>query len=442
VVHVANIATFLWLGLWAIRAAKALAAGERHTILFAILLHFVLAGVPVFLDVAVGQPEYVMRGLYYCTRDDLAACIYCLYVSAVPLIWWFTGRGRRDPDQAERQGYTGRTAASLERLRPLLYLFLCLPIAVALITPHPGVYLEYGAAGTEGAITRTASHALISLASVLCVIGAAGILASEARIRARTCLFLAPWLFLAIWCNGKRYIIAYALVLIGYLFWEKGYLRSRRIIAGGVAMVAGLVLFSYVYLVSIRGIRNEVARKDRVYQTLRLDYGRDAEIKMAIFGELHPEALQILDHRGQSVLFDLTMYVPRALWSAKPLPYAQYMTSAAMLVPARNNLFSLTTSWLEEAIANFGWWGMLIGPLTLSFLCRIGDGCEDGFVGALTALISCLFLSVEFVSFAPIFFLWVFLVIRTHRMRVSLTDAPSIALKEPLSAAPLAGSSS
>jgi hypothetical protein len=440
VVNVVNTVTFLWLGFWAVRSIRALAAGERHSILFAILVLFGLAGIPVFLDVIVGRPAYIMKGLYLCSRDDRTAYIYCLYVASVPLIWWLTGRGRRSPNgTADSEGQGPRSAVGMQRLRPLLYLFLVLPLAGLLLSPHRAAYLKYGAAGMGAVNTGTVYHALISLASVLCLIGAAGILASEARIRPRTCLFLAPWVLLAIWCNGKRHIIAYALVLIGYVLWEKGYLRSRRLLAGGAAMLAALFLFSYVYLTSVRGIHRDFLQADGAYQIMRLDNGRDAEIKLAIFGELHPDVVRILDYRGQSLLFYLTMYVPRTVWKAKPLPYAQHVTSAALLKPVKNHGWSLTTSWLEEAIANFGWWGMLIGPLTLSGICRIGDSCEDGLVGALTALIACLFLSVHFVSFAPIFFLWVFLVIWTRRVRPA--RAPSITLAEPLPSAQLAGAS-
>jgi oligosaccharide repeat unit polymerase len=436
VVNVANILTFLWLGFWAIRAAKALAAGERHSILFAIIVHFVLAGIPVLLDPVFGQPEYIFRGLFMCSRDDPTAYIYCGYVAAVPLIWWFTGRLRRPNSTGEHEEISRNSLAFLHRFQPALLLFLVAPVCALLFSRSPGAFLAYGAAGAGGVDTGSLDHSIMSQATVLGIIGAAGILASRARIRPGACLFVLPWVLLAIWFNGKRHIIAYALVLIGYVFWEKGYLRSKRLIAGGVAAAAALFLFSYVYQTSVRDI-GDSGGAEALYENMRVDYGRDAEIKLTIFGELYPDTIQILDHRGQSVLFNLGMYIPRSIWEDKPLPYAQYITSAALLRPPKDQGWSLTTSWLEEAIANFGWWGMLIAPLTLSFLCRIGDSCRNSFVGTLTVMLACLFLSVEFVSFAPIFFLWVFLVIWTRRVR--LARAPSITLAEPLPNAQLAG---
>jgi hypothetical protein len=146
-----------------------------------------------------------------------------------------------------------------------------------------------------------------------------------------------------------------------------------------------------------------------------MDYGRDDVIKLTIFAELHPEIIRILEYRGQSFLFYSVFYVPRDFWPQKPYPYAVYSTSAiAMFDSPRQLGWGLTTSILEEAIANLSWAGMLAGPLVVSLVCRLGEACRNSMVSAFTALIACLFLSVHLNAFMVMFLLWVMTVGAFH----------------------------
>jgi hypothetical protein len=199
-------------------------------------------------------------------------------------------------------------------------------------------------------------------------------------------------------------------MLFLYVFWQKGYLRNKRLI---VSALVGLVLigvFSFVYQSNFRSMGPTLGSYDQVYDNVRIDYGRDHEIKMAIYAELYPNEMQILEYRGESLLFDLGMYVPREMWPEKPFPYAQYVTSAMLRTPPRLWGWGMTTSWLDEAIANFGWLGMLLGPLVLSVICRVGDATRNALVVGLTILVGSLLLAVHLPAFMPIFILWLSLV--------------------------------
>jgi hypothetical protein len=83
-----------------------------------------------------------------------------------------------------------------------------------------------------------------------------------------------------------------------------------------------------------------------------------------------------------------------------------YSTAAHYGLPPSPLGWGITTSWLEEAIANFSWAGLLIGPLMLALLCRIGDGSNDSLTRLLTILVACLFLAVEFSAFATLVGIW------------------------------------
>lgn len=406
-----NITTFLWLAFWAWRAVKGLVAGSSHSILFAILIHFFFAGVPVLLDVLFGKPDYSMLpGLYLASRDTATSIIYCLYISAVPVFWWWTGIGNN------RLGVKNSSStinyASLQEIKPalqlILFILLISPLIAWMYSPEPGVYFNYGAAAQDlfRFDTEAEYHDNISLTCFLSLIGATGLLALQKRINILMIIFLLPWIILVFWLNGKRHIVAFAIVLIGYVFWQKGYLKGRRFVVASILAVLTIFIFSFVYQAQVRELDNKSVDAGEFYDGIRVDYGRDAGIKMAIYAELYPDKLNILEYRGQSLFFHLTMFVPRSIWPQKPLPYAQYFTSAALLSPPKLWNWGLTTSVLEEGIANFSWFGMILAPLLLSVICRIDDARRNPLISPITVLLASLFLTVEMTAFWPLFYLW------------------------------------
>lgn len=413
-----NIVAFLWLAFWALRAFRCLAVGSRHSILFIILMHFFFTGVPLILDVLFGKPEYsIFPGLYIATRDDTTSIIYCLYVSVVPVLWWWTGRENKHLNVNSFDG-TIDTAAFIERmklgLQLILFVFLISPLIAWMYSPEPEIYFRYGAAVIDPFRFESSSkyHSdAISLACILSLMAATGILALQKRITILLVTFLLPWIILVFWLNGKRHIVGFAIVLIGYVIWQKGYLKGIRLVIASMLAVLIMSIFSYTYQAQVRDVNVQSVDQVEFYDGIRVDYGRDAEIKMAIYAELYPQQMQILEHRGQSLIFYLTQFVPRKIWTQKPMPYAQYVTSAALRSPPRLWGWGLTTSILEEAIANFSWFGMIVGPLVLSIICRVGDARKNVFISPLTVLVATLLLALEMVAFWPIFYLWLISVI-------------------------------
>lgn len=406
-----NILTFFWLLAWALLAARNLAVGHRNAVLFVLGVHFLLNGLPLLLDELFGKPLYrALPGMYLATGDDLTSIIYCFYVSAAaPFLWW-TGRVRGTLTEKERRAAQAFTAESVRRLRPFLYLLLVSPGLVAAFAPNPQLYLTYAWIVTaRGEPEALQYQQVVSLMSVLSVVAAAGLLASAPRIRGWMFLALTPWMGAAIWLNGKRYIVVFAVVLSWLALLYKGYFRRLHFIAALVVLVLAIGVFSFSYQRAFQRGGGDL------YENARVDFGRDDVIKMTIFAELHPSEIQILDYRGQSLVFYATMYIPRYIWQEKPLPYAQYFTSAMYFRSPRMWGWRLTTSWLEEAIANFSWLGMLLGPALLSVICRIGDRNSNAFVFPLTALVASLFLAVHFVAFAPIFLAWILAVLWNKR---------------------------
>jgi hypothetical protein len=236
------------------------------------------------------------------------------------------------------------------------------------------------------------------------------VLISSAQFHPSIRIALIPILLAGIWVQGKRSIVA--LTLLGFLFsgWRAGVLRGSRILAAGLCAVGMLAGFSAFYQSEIRttatGQRVERTADSPGYLYTRIDYGRDAGIRLAIHAEIDPNSPAILEYRGESIVFAATAALPRSMWPGKPYPYSFYSTARALGIRPRNIGWGITTSWLEEAIANFGWFGLLIGPLVPALVCNIGDRRQSSMAGLLTASVASLLLAVQVPAFLPIVALW------------------------------------
>jgi len=409
-IDLVNMVTFCWLTLWALYAVRLLWAGVRYSILFVFIFHFLFCGTPLFLDTVFGKPLYIYHeGFQFATRDDMTCWIYCFYVAFCPVLWWWTGRSRRlKKSGAENSDSPVDHPNFPQRLRPLFYLFLFSPLLALAFAPQPAVYLKY-AAGTRRLLSVEARqyHIFILFACKVSLLGAAGLLiASRRRLYFWPILLLLPWMFLTAWLEGKRVIVVILLGLVLFVLWQKGFLKRKHFLPVTLLVLLAVGLYSFSYQAAIRPLSLGAGDRDVFYRNIRKDFGRDDVIKTAIYSELYPRRLNILEYRGQSLLFYATMYIPRKLWPNKPWPYAVYHTSAVLGIPVKYVGWGVATSWLDEAIANFGWAGLLIGPLLISIVCRLGDSCNKKYIHLLTIMVAFLLLSVPIVAFMPIVLFW------------------------------------
>jgi hypothetical protein len=421
-----NVLTFLLLGFWAACALNRMAKGERNSIFFPIIVNFIFCGIPPLLDVVVGKPEYppTVNGIYEPTRDNVTNAIYCLVVMFATAFFWYFGRSEKTVNLSEIDSEIDFEESISKSVQPsimqkflgvLSFLILVMPIIAWLTSPNPGLYSTYGVG--SGGMEFSASFMLskeeyehynfvISPLTQLSLIGAVIIIALQAQFNPRVILFVSPFLLAAAWLNGKRNIPVMMAFVFIYIFWEKGWLRGKKFVISCFSVLLAFMLFSHFYQMNVRNLEQST-NSDEYYTSLRVDFGRDHTIKMAIHAELHPER-PILQYRCQSCVFYPTLFIPRSAWPDKPVNYAIYVSQAAI---EKASLFGfegwvLTTSILDEAIANFSWLGVIIGPLIVCLVCRVGDACENSFMNALTNLNATLFLVVDLSIFWPLFLLW------------------------------------
>ena len=418
--------TFLWLATtawWAFRRIRSRTNTSVDVLLLALFFFF---GVPLAIDLVVAPPQYLEQpGFFRASQDPATRIVSWLYVALCAAAWWL-GRGRA----AARGGVAPASPTVpprfVQSVRRLAVVTAFLPVAFLLLTPEPELYVTYGMSATE-VVPDTISdwHNALATFTVLSVLGVVVHLSLVPRLRVHHLVLGLPLVFFDCWINGKRAIVAIALVTLGYVFWSRGYLRGRRLWVGAAAGLVLLFGFSVQYQTQVRFMdspfRTGGARE--LYDNLRIDFFRDSRVEMAVYATLNPDLMAIVEYPGQTLLYDALFFVPRSVWADKPWPYAVYFTSAMLnIFPPRSLGWGMTTSWLDEMVANFGLWGMLAAPLSLLGLCRLGDSFRWPTLSLLTSLVVVLFLALQLSAFLGVFLLWVCLA-ASVRLRVALGSA-------------------
>jgi hypothetical protein len=343
------------------------------------------------------------------------------YVCLCPVLWWWQGRW-----PGEAVGRSKELAGFLHSapLRAVAWCVFLIPPLLVLTSPDPGLYATY--ANSLSFEFQTSDELqfwdqfvqMWVLGSIL----AAALLLLAPGAGFGTLALVALPLTLAGYLNGKRWFVAVCLLLVVYVLWRWGTLRGLRLFVGGVVALAALGGFSTWYQYEYR--TEKMKEEEEVYEYTRLDYCRDHSIKLTVYAELYPEEGRVLEYRGQSILFQVLFFMPRKAWPTKPYPYGVYPTARALEQEPEYFGWGLTTTFLEESIANFGWLGFLIGPLTLAWACRVGDSCGNALIQLVTIVLTCLLLSVESQVFLIAIVAWIVLICWVRWLGPALLEQP------------------
>jgi hypothetical protein len=408
---VVSLTTFLWLGFWSVKAARSILNRNQHSVDFLVLAHFVFFGIPEILDALVSRPTYFVYPAYRVLQYDRTVdLLYSLYISICPVVWWRFGRSNRSASSFGPAVSARRTMKTLAQpFRVSLCMLSLLPCLMLLAAPDPGFYSQYAAIIRSSVSDQIAQfHGWITVGTDVSVLSVAVLCATSPNMLRSLSLWL-PVIGVSIWLNGKRNIVALTIVLLLLAAWERRSMSKWQFATVALVSAAGFAFYSYSFQTGTR--QTNLLEAAAQYENFRIDYGRDHVVKYALYCELHPAGDQILDYRGESIIFDLAMYVPRQIWPDKPWPYAVYSTAAGLGGPVRELGWGITTSWLEEAIANFGWVGLIAGPALFVLIARVGDASANKLCGLLTILNLCLLLVVQISAFHPLCAIWLIVVL-------------------------------
>lgn len=402
-----SIATFLWLLYSAAKSASLLCKQQVSISHIATIVHFVVNGTPLILDIIWGSAEwYRYPMIHTALHNNDVHILYCGLISVCPIIWWsLAPRSIQSRHILLDQMTVGLPDGATAILKALLFL----PIVLIPFAPNPEVYLNYTPyyRGFYESSDIANFHVFISWATVVSTLCSIALLA-HSRDFNRTLLLLIPFFLLSFWLSGKRNIVAIGTLGVILCMWRKLDLGVYHKLLLSIIVSVALLLYCDIYQKHLRFPREfaESRSSALIYENYRADFSRDHSIKLPLYLLLYPNKGQVLDYPGQSFEIWATAVVPRRTWPEKPPSYAYRLSSTAEGGDLKATGGSLTSSWIGEAIDNFGILGLILGPVSLGILFRIGDASTSNLYFGLTAVVSIMLTVVHLPAFFPLAALW------------------------------------
>lgn len=403
-----------WLLLWVVIAVSRLRRGSFAPVWIVIIIHCFLSGFGPVLDLIVRVPDlHTFPIVESAANDQRTSDIYCAYMAVVPVI--LAALGHRRHKLVPRVDEASSTAAVGDVpswLRLGLIAGMASPVLALICAPDPAVYRHYGAALSMDPGTPVgAFHAYVALFGRIAILSAGIYNLIRPGPTLHSVMLSALPCVVGLWLIGKRADVALFLVVFTYSLWRRNLVPPRTLVRGILASTVLMAAFSNYYQSAVRVDQPVVDS----YSGYRIDYGRDLQIKTSVYALEHPELGKVLEYAGQSYKGEALFFVPRSVWPEKPLPYSQYLTAAALGTSPRDFGWGITTSWLDEALSNLGWWGLLFGPASLAIFCRAGDRRESPELSFLTTVIAAFLLAIQVTAIMPLVALWVLAWLRARK---------------------------
>jgi hypothetical protein len=396
------VVTCGWCG-W--QRGMAIARGSYHPLNVVTVVHAWFSTASVVMQWLWGTPSYQVFLHLRAVNDSRPTWIaYYSFSTAVCLAFNLAARHFERKARVRESTPLGEVRfEATRRDKVLMWIGLISPLVAALFSPDDRIWSHYAAVLDLQPNAELATFVnVLYWATYIAVLSACGlILAGEKRPA-----YLIPicvFTFAALWLNGKRNIVILATVLILLSLRIRGILSKRGVYLFGLVGLAGFLGYSQWYQGRYRPI---VSSFDTYYEMARMDFSRDADIRMALYAELEEVASPILGYRGQGLLFDLFFFIPRSVWEDKPLPYYFYITSTALQEPRVYRTWGIATTFLSEAIANLGLAGLIVGPLFIICIAVSGYRPDNPFLTIFTCVICTLFLSIHLAGFTVLWSAW------------------------------------
>ncbi|WP_201532934.1 hypothetical protein [Psychrobacter ciconiae] len=369
---------------------------SAYTFVIPVLIVFYI--MPPYLDIIMDDkftgPLYSFT-IYYALQDNVTATIYNYYLSCLMLLFTYSSTRYNKTKTLSYNISVQQFLDYFYKWRWIGYLALVAPIIVAVLSNDPSFYMKYADR------PRLESNALQILASklvsiflpifVLLIVTQIRKLKNSNYNISYLLMIIITILLVAIdiYIHGKRSVVLLFTVLLLLV------LLLTNVVGKKTIAYLGLLLFTlfYFYLQFYGKNIEEAEGFFSVYKGLRIDFSRDYSLKFVIFHEILNDSY-VLPYKGASYLFLASFFIPRSLWPDKPYPYAVYFTNSAFGDFGGSYLYGwgLTTSFVMEAISNFGVFGLVFFPIFYIIIIHRVEKLENMFLKIIAYLILMLLL--------------------------------------------------
>lgn len=391
-------AIFLFLNI------KNLLSNKRNIVDFIYIVFFIFYILPIFFEEFKGKPNYNL--VYFpkfqiVTSDFYTNLIYVTMMIIFQVILYFNFKKKK-----YRNIISNVTFFKLNRFQNILIHFVIfLPIILFFGSSEQDKLLVYGTNSVKGIVDTDYFNLIVNATNIstLCV----GLLVINKNYNLKLFLKYSLILLLNILLNGKRNIVVLILLIFIYILLNNKTIKLKSKLYISLLITSFLIFFNSFYLENFKNYNNDRS-EEFDYALMRIDYGRDDVLKMAIYHEINDQYSPILEYRGQSMLFVITAFIPRDFWPDKPLTYTGYFTSSLINEPPAFQHFGMTTGVFDEFIVNFSLiLGFFISVFLIIKVLSITIKLNNIFFNLFTILVLSLLLTNDIKSYLVIHIIWV-----------------------------------
>lgn len=392
-----DIAT-IFLSIYFLLQAMIYLAGKSIFIIYILLYVFYI--LPLDLDYLISFPAYLNprhHGFYISHDDALTRVIYdfALLWTQFCIIRYFKGK--------KIAIIAGETVAKKNYVKYLIVGMVLPPILTIVVLHNPAMLYTF----QWNELDIFTIHRLFSYVEQLTYIGiccAVLYLFSDKHTKMKWVLNALALLFayINICIQGKRGILFFALVMFFLVIFYKNntkrdfnLFKFRNIIV----VIIGLAVCFFMIAMSIDVKLERGYAEDMIVDALRIDFFRDDRVRMAIFSELYPNRMHILDWHGQTIFYNITLIWPINLicinfFGMRLLNYQQFISAAVQGIRFTGDGY-MTPTLFAEGISNIG---IVLGILIMPFICIWFSKQIDKYPYPLNALVIASFLLLNMFS--------------------------------------------
>lgn len=401
--YISNFIIFIICSLFLINQIVYLYNKGINLVSLSYIFYFFVFIVPIGLQLVIDEPDYSrFYGFDIATRDSFVNFLYLFSVLLSSIIFYL---------------FRGKSSFSFEiisnnKIILILFCIAFLPLFYLFFAPNIELYGLYG--GKEirsfNAEENDFHSNLVVLTFLSCISSA--YLTVYSFKKNWFIFFLLPIIFfLDVWLNGKRVIFLLFVTTIIFLIFLKNKKINIKSMFIAIILLSSFFTFSNWYQNNVRDYSEK--NIEEKYLNFRIDYFRDQRVKMALYSTLYPDSMKILEYSGQSYVFTMGVFVPRSIWINKPYPYPHYFTSSLLNLPPDQRAWTMTTSWFDEFISNFGILGILFGPLFYVYFIRLGVKFNNPYLSLLTGMLAAIYLFLHMLTFISLLILWIILILKS-----------------------------
>lgn len=367
-------------------AAKRIISTKTESVQdYIICIFFVFNCLPVLFDYLFGVPQFKQIYWWYPLKDPMedhltriVYDVYMLLALAGFMIYQKIYKVYLRETMPKGSATRGKNVLDIPVVSWLLILA---PYLAVIFSGNVQYFLLYGDHDIRGELS--VGFGFLDLPALLLMsVYVSGMLFFSKNRKWTSWVVFSLYCFSIIWICGKRYIIA--VMLVTYVFFyvnspEYDFRKRKKLLKAIPMLLVGVMLFSTVYLVYFKvGFRDgrTTTSAQSLYETLRVDFGRDGVIKYTV-DMLLREKKSYLDYPGQTILSMFLIWVPRALWKTKPLQHFVYLTADIKGLSIDNAGAGITPSWYETCIANFELIGAILAIVSIPVFCYWADKTKD-----------------------------------------------------------------